>query len=95
MNVPTIILSQLGGNRFLAMTGAKVAAKDPNTLTMRVPGCRQANVVEVRLDPSDTYTMTLYKVRKGAAKLIHQGDGIYAEDLERVFTEQTGLYTRL
>ena len=37
MNIPNVILQQLGGNKFLAMTGAKNLVGDGNTLRMTLP----------------------------------------------------------
>ena len=35
MNIPNVILQQLGGNKFLAMTGAKNLVGDGNTEIIR------------------------------------------------------------
>ena len=59
MKVADIILEQLGGNKFLAMTGAKNLLADGNTLRMTLPKNRsKANRLYITLDPDDTYTMS-------------------------------------
>lgn len=88
------ILAQLGGRRFIAMTGGRdfVAVRDG--LRFRIPG-RGINSVTVRLDDSDTYTVEFHSIRQTTARLVHTAADIYAEDLQRVFTDYTGLDTHL
>ena len=44
------ILKQLGGNKFLAMTGAKNLAYDDNSLNMKLPkNMSQANYLKITL----------------------------------------------
>lgn len=100
--VPQIILSQLGGNRFAMMTGAKDFLADGNTLSFRLPGsggfCKSGiNKVTVTLDESDTYTVKFLKVRSGMSSVkvvtVSEFSDIYAEDLRELFTRETGLVT--
>ncbi|UXI04734.1 hypothetical protein [Photobacterium sp. TY1-4] len=97
------ILGQLGGNRFVAMTGARqfVALEAPG-LQFDLPedggfACGGICRIKVRLDPCDTYTVTAF-ARKGNGPVyceVSSRPGVYCDMLEGVFTEITGLYTRL
>lgn len=97
------IIGQLGGNRFVAMTGARqfVALEAPG-LQFDLPedggfACGGICRIQVRLDPCDTYTVTAF-ARKGNGPVyceVSSQPGVYCDMLEGVFTEITGLYTRL
>jgi hypothetical protein len=97
--IASTILAQLGGNRFLAMTGAKDLASTENALIMRLPrgALGGINSVVVRLDASDTYTVMFNKrTQMGAAiRCIASHSGVYADQLRALFTAETGLYTSL
>ena len=95
--VAETILAQLGGRRFLVMTGAK-ASSDRNTLILKLPrGARNSiKAVVITLEPSDTYSMRFVKqARDGTVTTVRQLDQVYAEDLQRIFTDVTGLETSL
>lgn len=88
------ILSQLGGKRFIAMTGAsQFVALDAPGLQFDLPS-RFAksgiNHIQVVLEPSDTYTVTAYKLCRRTFSLdeISTQSGVYCDMLEGVFTEQ-------
>lgn len=97
--VAETILEQLGGNRFKVMTGAKDFLGDESSLMFRIPRAKGGiNKVKITLD----FAMDLYKVefikvdfKKHTFTAVHTSDQVYFDDLERVFTEHTGLYTRL
>ena len=96
------ILAQLGGNKFRAMTGANgflFGSDDQPTLEFYFCGCRKTNHVTIHLHKSsDTYRMTFLHIPASAAKPLKEikvVDDVYAEDLQRIFTETTGLYTSL
>jgi hypothetical protein len=91
-----IILQQLGGGRFIAMTGAKNLISDKNMLRFRVPHAANGiNMVEVTLDPSDTYTMKFMRVRGMDAKVVKEIEGVYGDNIQQIFTDATKLHTRL
>lgn len=65
MEVSKTILSQLGGNRFIVMTGAKDFVAIDNGLKFRIGRNKsKANVVRIILDPDDTYTMEFWSIRE-------------------------------
>lgn len=98
MTVATTILEQLGGPRFVHMTGARDLVGGRSELRFRLPA-RLAkdgvNVVRIVLTPMDVYTVETYRARGGKSTLVDTAEDIYAEDLQRVFTRMTGLVTRL
>ena len=102
MNVATIILQQLGGSRFNAMTGAKDHFADGNALQFKLPNNFAKdgiNFDKIRLMPDDTYKMEFSKFTKKryvwATWVIKEIDNVYNDQLQSIFTEVTGLDTHL
>lgn len=104
LTVAQTILQQLGGGRFSAMTGAKdfLGSEAEKSLTFRLPSnfaTNGINRVKITLDWTDTYTVEAMKITKGRAGLkmtaIETRKLVYSDDLQRVFTEMTGLDTHL
>lgn len=96
------ILTQLGGHRFVAMTGAKQLINRGNGLSFGLPTTRHyvkngASHVFITLDPSDTYTVrfTKWNARKLEHVEIAAHSGVYCDMLRSIFTAETGLETRL
>ena len=60
--VARTILEQLGGNKFLAMTGAKNLGFSKDSLSMHLPkNMSKANRLTIKLEWDDTYTMRFYR----------------------------------
>lgn len=101
MKIANTILSQLGGGRFAAMTGAKNFLAKPKALQFSLPARfaqNKATIVEVALDEAhDLYVLRFYKFSRAklSSELIEQIDMIHVEDLRRIFTDRTGLETSL
>lgn len=103
LRVAETILEQLGGRRFITMTGARQFVGTERSLTFKLPSkvdgvafARNGiNCVQVNLDASDTYTVTFSRVRGTKVTEINKISDVYCEDLQRIFTDNTGLYTRL
>jgi len=96
--IANTILSQLGGNRFIAMTGARDFVFSGNSLSFRLPAnfARDGIThVTIRLDPSDTYSVEFKRLR--GLNITDKGSvsDVYAETLRTVFTERTGLHCTL
>ena len=94
------ILSQLGGSRFLAMTGAKNLVGDVSSLTMDVPASLtkgRANKVRITLEANDTYALELiqYQPRKLSCRTLNAAAGVYADSLRTMFADLTGLAVSL
>lgn len=99
-NIASTILEQLGGRRFIAMTGAKnfVAVAPGNTLVFRLPAKfakNKANYVRITLTPDDLYTVEFSYLRAMNLRDISRHEGIYCDQLRELFTTETGLYTSL
>lgn len=90
------ILAQLGGKRFLAMTGARDLIGSENSLYMRLP-MGQAKHMRIELAPNDTYTVkTLrWNARKMAYTIAGISSGVYADNLQDVVEAMTGLMVAL
>ena len=90
------ILAQLGGNRFLAMTGARLLCDLGDGLAFNLPrGAKnKANKVCIRL-AGDLYRVTFYSIR--GANVTERGafEMVYGDRLAALFTEQTGCDTRI
>lgn len=107
--VAGVILEQLGGHKFTAMTGSKDFLADGNTLRMTlVKNSSKANRLYITLDEvTDTYIMRFFYYYPGRVNKktwewspekveeIVEEKGVYVEDLCRIFTLVTGLDTRL
>lgn len=94
--IEATILQQLGGNRFRMMTGAKNFVAGNGTLSFQI-GRNSAGVsgVRVTLDVDDTYRMEFLRIRKHVVTILTVKTGVYFDQLQSVFTDQTGMYTSL
>ena len=92
------ILDQLGGDRFISMTGARNFSYAPDgSLSFRLPNMPgvPVNNVRISLDPTDTYNVEFGRVRGIDYKVVRTEEMVYADSLRRVFESNTGLYTSL
>jgi len=88
------ILEQLGGNKFVAMTGANNFVYDKHgTILFSFKGSKVFNKLKIRLNSMDTYDMTFFKLgRAPNFKLTNKEiNGVYYDQLQGVFTAETGL----
>ncbi|AGR48121.1 hypothetical protein SmphiM12_489 [Sinorhizobium phage phiM12] len=97
LTVANTILAQLGGNRFRMMTGAKNFVGAADSLMFQIPTSKKINKVRVTLTADDLYTVEFmnFSMKKLACVTLKTVEGIYFDMLQEVFTEATGLYTRL
>lgn len=101
--VVTIILNQLGGKKFLMLTGAKInyylnSIKQP-TLSILLPKDlmirNKINKVLIMYNENDDlYEMKFLNTRE-ENQVVIQYKGVYAEDLIPFFEDETGLYCSL
>lgn len=90
------ILQQLGGNRFVVMTGAKQFGQTDTKLQFRLPRAKNGiNFVEIELNGLDLYNVKFMRVQKFTFTVKAQSLDVYAENLAQVFENATGLYTHL
>ena len=87
------ILAQLGGNRFLAMTGAKQLCDLGDGLQFTLPRGAK-NKVCIRL-VDDLYRVAFYSIRGVNVTERGEFERIYGDRLAALFTEQTGFDTHL
>ncbi|HWI02383.1 MAG TPA: hypothetical protein VNT52_00895 [Acidimicrobiales bacterium] len=97
MQVAQTILEQLGGNRFIAMTGARQIVAGPDFLQFGIGrGAREGiNRVRVTLNCNDFYDVAFYKIRGVDVREVALVENVDGLGLRHVFTEQTGFDTRL
>ena len=94
-----LVLKQLGGNRFIAMTGAKNFIRDDKKqqISFKI-GKNSKGITHVRitLNSMDTYDMEFLSIRgTSMPKVKSKARGVYNDMLQDIFTEHTGLYTSL
>lgn len=95
--VATEILKQLGGNKFIAMTGTKKFGCTENSLSFKV-GMRCKNKithVEIKLNSLDLYDVIFLRWYDYKATTIEKCENVYFDMLQKLFTEKTGLDTHL
>lgn len=86
------ILRQLGGHRFVAMTGAKNFVTDKNSLSFRLPKAKdRINFVVITLTGRDDYDVTFSRYANYETTEISHLNGIYADQLVDVIEKKTGL----
>lgn len=98
MKTAQTILDQLGGNRFIVMTGAKQLVDHGNALSFRLKSNfakNGINSVKITLTPADLYDVEFGKIARDKYKEVATVDGIYWDQLAEVFEAETGLYTSL
>lgn len=94
------ILQQLGGGKFIAMTGAKNFVLYPDGLRFDLPArfaAKGINKVHITLTPADLYTVEFMRWNARALELqkIATENDIYADMLPETFRSHTGLETRM
>lgn len=92
--VSETIYNQLGGSKFLMMTGAKNLTSQGNNLSFRLPKAlkNKINMVKIELTNDDTYSVSFYKFQptKFVFETINKLDGIQVSGLKQVFENHTG-----
>jgi hypothetical protein len=98
VNIATNILEQLGGKRFIAMTGACCLADYGDALSFKLPGrfaLGSINFVKIRLNAVDLYDLEFGEIRGTSYRVLEALSDIDCERLQPVFTDVTGLDTHL
>ena len=95
-SVAVEILKQLGGNRFIAMTGAKHLACDNNSMSCKIMrNSMKVTHIKITLNSKYTYDMKFYSIRGASFKVKSEANGVYNDMLQATFTRHTGLNTSL
>ena len=98
------IYNQIGGHRFVVMTGCSDFYTIRNGLSMKIPRNKSnANKLEIVLNDKDLYNVSFYKntlpnIKNnflGKKILVKEFSDIYCDQLENIFESVTGLYTKL
>ena len=85
-------LKQLGGNKFIAMTGAKNFTVGKEGLAFKIGrNAKAVNYVVIQLNGKDLYDM---KFQKGT-RVLKTANDVYGDQLQKMFTKHTGMYTSL
>ena len=85
-------LKQLGGNKFIAMTGAKNFTIGKEGLAFKIGrNAKAVNYVVIQLNGKDLYDM---KFQKGT-RVLKTANDVYGDQLQKMFTKHTGMYTSL
>ena len=88
------ILKQLGGKRFLVMTGSSKLVADKNLLGMKLArNSSGANYLKIKLNGLDLYDIEFISIRGASFNVKHEFNDIYNDQLVSIFEETTGLYT--
>ena len=97
MKVAKTILEQLGGNKFVAMTGAKNFGGTEDSLSMRIGrNSSNSNYLKITLNSMDLYDMEFCKLTKlGEKKSVTEYNNVYNDLMRGTFTAHTGMYTTL
>ena len=98
-----VLLKQLGGNRFITMTGAKNFGLGPKGMGFKIGrNSKKINYIRIDLDRGkDLYNMEFIRMarKKGelspTMKVVKKIKGVYADQLQKMFTKYTGMYTSL
>ena len=96
--IAATILHQLGGQKFVAMTGAhSFTSGEDGTLSFRFRMSKSWKALNVTLNSMDTYDMTFYKIGNAPTHKVttKKINGIYFDQLQEIFTKETGLNTHL
>jgi hypothetical protein len=95
------ILQQLGGIRFIGMTGSKhfTAIDNPGGLQFSFSGCKKANKCRITLTEMDTYKVEFFKISMSDIEKsmvpVETYGMVYCDQLQDIFTSFTGLDTRI
>ncbi len=84
------MVRQLGGARFRAMTSARFL-RDESALVVKFKGSRKANSLRIELNRQDLYDITFYHF----FDIVDEHTDVYADMLQSIFTDFTGLDTKL
>lgn len=90
------VIAQLGGGRFIAMTGAKDFFIGPKGVVFKIGrNAKNVNYVRINLNSMDTYDIEFLSIRNYKEKVKSKAKGVYADTLRDTFEQNTGLRTSL
>ena len=94
--IASTILDQLGGKRFIFMTGVSNLTPGANGVIMQLPrNASGAKYLRITLNKRDVYKMEFYTVRGSYSETISVYSGIFSNQLDSIFESVTGLFSKL
>ena len=96
--VANTIFAQLGGNRFVQMTGVKNLSASEDALTMHLPkNHSKAKYLRIEITHNDTYNMIFRREDKKnfLFPIVAEFRDVFNNQIAQIFTDTTGLYTSL
>lgn len=89
------IVQQIGRHA-LTMLGAKDLIATERSVRFRIgANAKRISHVEVRLEPSDLYTVSFTRQRGLSVEHVSEQSNVFCDSLLVVIEQHTGLYTRL
>lgn len=93
------VLQQLGGRKFIVMTGAKNFVKNDKekSIVFKIGGGAKNSInhVKITLTSMDLYNIDFISVRGTNIKTVATVKGVYNDQLQSMFTKYTGMNTSL
>lgn len=93
------ILNQLSNgiwHSMVVMCNVKNVMGNENSVTFHFAKAKQKmNALKIILTPADEYEMIFYRIHGISCKEVKKIEHVYAEDLNRLFRDTTGLATSL
>ena len=90
------LLQQLGGRKFMAMTGAKDFGSSSKSLQFKIGrNSKSISHVIITLKSSDLYDVEFIRMRGTSRKVVKKVKGVYADMLPKIFKKYTGMNVRL
>ena len=99
MKAYEMILQQLGGRKFIAMTGATLSHDGDKKLNARIKGSKKYNHIEITYNSQDLYDIRFIKF--GGSKTMYaikkddRFENVYADMMKGIIEEKTGLFLSL
>ena len=92
------IMQQLGGSKFIAMTGSTGFVYDNQTTSISMQLRRnlaKAKWLKITLTVMDVYTMQFFALKNNEPVIVKEFNNVYNDMLQGIFTNVTGLNTSL
>jgi hypothetical protein len=91
MSIAQTILAQLGGSKFIAMTGAKNLVSGADSLQFSIGrNASRANKVRVTLTSDDLYTVEFFRLRGIECDMVCMNRSLNVEQLRAYVSTVTG-----
>ena len=83
-------------NSYISEDFSNAIDKAKNTLHMKIGrNAKGVNHLRIKLTGADLYDMEFLQVRAGNVKVKAKEKGVYNDQLQKMFTKHTGMYTSL